>query len=49
MPIFMYRDLIKKTKLTNCSVLSKVSKVMHLVFLAHTNGNKYSETADTQS
>lgn len=47
MVIFMYRDLIKKTKVTICSVLSKVNKVMHLVFLAYTNGNKYSETAQT--
>lgn len=44
MPIFMYRDLIKKTLVTICSVLSKVDKVMQLVFLAYTNGNKYSET-----
>lgn len=43
----MYRDLIKKTQVTICSVLSKVNKVMHLVFLMYTNGNKYSETAQT--
>lgn len=47
MAIFMYRDLIKTTQVTICSVLSKVNKVMHLVFLMYTNGNKYSETAQT--
>lgn len=47
MVIFMYRDLIKNTKVTICSALSKVDKVTHLVFLTYTNGNKYSDTVET--